>query len=70
VVKAFNTIFATDFTHPTREGEQIKTFIAGDDREAIETVSEIATAMGFKPVLCGSLSASRNLEQMMLQLIE
>ena len=61
VVKAFNTIFATDFTQAIKGGKQIKTFIAGDDQEAVQTVSEMATAMGFKPVLCGSLSASRNI---------
>jgi predicted dinucleotide-binding enzyme len=70
VVKAFNTIFSTDFTHAIKESKQIKTFIAGDDQEAVQTVSEMATAIGFKPVACGSLSASRNIEQMMLQLIE
>jgi 8-hydroxy-5-deazaflavin:NADPH oxidoreductase len=70
VVKAFNTIFATDFTQPIKEGKQIKTFIVGDDQEALQTVSEMATAMGLKPVLYGNLSASRNLEQMILQLIE
>ena len=70
VVKAFNTIFATDFTQRIKEGNQIKTFIAGDDQEALQTVSEMATTMGLKPVLCGSLSAGRKLEQMILQLIE
>jgi NADPH-dependent F420 reductase len=70
VVKAFNTIFATDFTQPGKEGKQIKTFIAGDDEEAIQTAGELATAMGFKPIFCGNLSASRSIEQMMPQLIE
>src|SRR5678815_4034134 len=70
VVKAFNTNFSTDFTPAIKESKQIKTFIAGDDQEAVQTVSEMATAIGFKPVLCGNLSASRNIEQMMLQLIE
>ena len=37
---------------------------------AIILVLIMATAIGFKPVLCGNLSASRNIEQMMLQLIE
>jgi len=70
VVKAFNTNFSTDFTPAIKESKQIKTFIAGDDQEAVQTVSEMATAIGFMPVLCGNLSASRNIEQMMLQLIE
>ena len=70
VVKAFNTIFSTDFTQASEESKQIKTFIAGDDQEAVQTVSDMATAIGFEPVVCGSLSASRTIEQMMLQLIE
>jgi NADPH-dependent F420 reductase len=70
VVKAFNTIFSTDFTQALKESKQIKTFIAGDDQEAVQTVSDMATAIGFEPVVCGSLSASRTIEQMMLQLIE
>jgi len=70
VVKAFNTIFSTDFTQALKECKQIKTFIAGDDQEAVQTVSDMATAIGFEPVVCGSLSASRTIEQMMLQLIE
>jgi NADPH-dependent F420 reductase len=70
VVKAFNTNFSTDFTPAIKGSKQIKTFIAGNDQEAVQTVSEMATAIGFKPVLCGNLSASRNIEQMMLQLIE
>ena len=70
VVKAFNTIFAADLTTRIKEGEQVKTFIAGDDQEALQTVSEIAAAMGLKPVLCGNLSSARKIEQMMLQLME
>ena len=70
VVKAFNTIFACEFAQATTTEKQTKTFIAGNDKEALETVSEIAIAIGLTPVLCGSLSAARNLEQMMLQLIE
>ena len=70
VVKAFNTIFATDLTHTIKESKQIKTFIAGNDQEALQTVSEMITAMGLKPVLFGSLSAARKLEEMIVQLIE
>ena len=70
VVKALNTIFATDLTQAIKESKQIKTFIAGDDQEALQTVSEMITAMGLNPVLYGSLTAARKLEQMILQLIE
>jgi hypothetical protein len=70
VVKAFNTVFACDITQPHKEGQQAKTFIAGDDKEAVQAAYELAVVMGFKPVLCKDLTAARNLEQMFLQLIE
>jgi predicted dinucleotide-binding enzyme len=70
VVKAFNTIFACDLTQSSATEKQIKTFIAGDDKEALQVVSEMAISMGLKPVLAGGLSQSGNLEQMVLQLIE
>jgi len=70
VVKAFNTVFACDLMQSTGTEKQIKTFIAGDDKEALQVVSEMAISMGLKPVLAGSISQSSNLEQMMLQLIE
>jgi len=70
VVKAFNTIFSTDLTQPNRDNKEVKTFLAGNDQEAVQTAAEMAIAMGLTPVICGGLSASRNLEEMMLQLIE
>jgi hypothetical protein len=70
VVKAFNTVFAADISRPNVEGKQEKTFLAGNDNEALQIVGELATVMGFKPVLCGSLSDAKKLEQMILQLIE
>jgi hypothetical protein len=70
VVKAFNTIFARAFAHPLKEGKQEEAFIAADDPEALQIVSEMATVMGFKPVLYEKLSSARKLEQMGLQLIE
>jgi 8-hydroxy-5-deazaflavin:NADPH oxidoreductase len=70
VVKAFNTVFACELTQHTATEKQIKTFIAGDDKEALQVVSEMSVSMGLKPVLAGSISQSRNLEQMVLQLIE
>ena len=70
VVKAFSTIFAADLNRSDKERNQIKTFIAGDDQEALQTVNEMAIAMGLQPVSCGNLSAARKIENMMLQLIE
>jgi hypothetical protein len=70
VVKAFNTVFACDITRPVQEGKHAQTFIAGDDKEALQSVSELAVLMGFNPVLSGGLPAARRLEHMVLQLIE
>lgn len=70
VVKAFNTVFSGDFSQPLIDGKKADCFIAGDDDEAVETVSEIVAAAGFNPIISGKLSASRTLENMTLLLIQ
>lgn len=70
VVKAFNTIFSADFVQPIVEGKQIDSFIAGNDEEAVKTVSELASVAGFNPMVAGDLSASRTLENMTVMLIQ
>jgi NADPH-dependent F420 reductase len=70
VVKAFNTIFSRDFSQPLISGKQADCFIAGDDEEAVQTVSELVAAAGFNPVIAGKLSASRTLESMTVLLIQ
>jgi len=69
VIKAFNTTFAADFSQPVIDGKQADSFIAGNDLEALETVSELVATAGFNPVIAGDLSVSRTLEQMQLLLI-
>jgi 8-hydroxy-5-deazaflavin:NADPH oxidoreductase len=69
VVKAFNTTFAADFQTPVIAGKQVDAFIAGNDEEALETVSELVSTAGFNPVLAGELAVSRTLENMQLLLI-
>ncbi|MCO5240780.1 MAG: NAD(P)-binding domain-containing protein [Chitinophagaceae bacterium] len=69
VVKAFNTTFAADFAQPVIDGKRVDAFIAGNDNDALETVSEIVQAAGFNPVIAGDLSVSRILENMQLLLI-
>lgn len=65
VIKAFNTVgadmmYKPDFElHPTM-------FIAGDDAEAKNQVSSIATLFGWEPLDSGPLAASRELEAMAL----
>jgi NADPH-dependent F420 reductase len=70
VVKAFNTTFAADFTNPVIDGKKVDAFIAGDDEEALQTVSEIVSTAGFNPVIAGDLTVSRTLENMQLLLIQ
>jgi len=70
VVKAFNTTFAADFSTPVISGQQVDAFIAGNDQEALQTVTELVTTAGFNPVVAGDLSVSRTLEQMALLLIQ
>lgn len=70
VVKAFNTIFSADFAQPIVDGKQIDSFIAGNDKEAVQTVSELVSIAGFNPIIAGDLSASRTLENMTVILIQ
>ena len=70
VIKAFNSIFARDFNQPIIEGNQVDTFIAGSDQDALDTVSELVSTAGFNPIVAGPLSASRTLENMQLLLIQ
>jgi NADPH-dependent F420 reductase len=69
VVKAFNSTFAADFNAPVIGGQTIDAFIAGDDEEALETVTGLVKSAGFNPVVAGGLSASGTLERMQLLLI-
>jgi NADPH-dependent F420 reductase len=69
VVKAFNTTFAADFVQPVIDGKRVDAFIAGNDNDALEVVSEIVQTAGFNPVIAGNLFVSRVLENMQLLLI-
>ncbi len=69
VVKAFNTTFAGDFSTPVIDGKKVDSFIAGNDEEALQTISELVTTAGFNPIVAGDLSVSRTLEAMQLLLI-
>lgn len=70
VIKAFNTTFAADFSTPVINSKQADAFIAGDDEEALQTVSELVSTAGFNPIVAGKLPASRTLEYMQLLLIQ
>jgi NADPH-dependent F420 reductase len=70
VIKAFNTTFAADFSIPVIDGKQVDAFIAGNDEDALQTVSEIVSTAGFNPIVAGDLAVSRTLENMQLLLIQ
>ena len=70
VIKAFNTTFAADFASPVINGQQVDAFIAGNDADALETVSELVQTAGFNPIVSGDLTVSRMLESMQLHLIQ
>lgn len=70
VVKTFNTTFAADFMSPVIDGKRADAFIAGNNGDAVETVSGIVKAAGFNPIIAGDLTASRTLERMQLLLIQ
>lgn len=69
IIKAFNTTFAADFSQPVIDGKRADAFIAGDDDEALETVTALVKTAGFNPIIAGELSVSRTLENMQLLLI-
>ncbi|RYZ53104.1 MAG: NADP oxidoreductase [Sphingobacteriales bacterium] len=70
VVKAFNTTFAADFASPVIDGKQTDAFVAGNDEEAVATVTDLVRAAGFNPIAAGTLQVSRTLENMQLLLIQ
>lgn len=64
IVKAFNTVFA-DIMVPeklSRNGQQVTTFLCGDDSAAQMAVSELAKSLGFEPIDAGPLRNSRYTE--------
>jgi hypothetical protein len=69
VVKAFNTVFAQNQSIGKVGNEQLTAFIAGDDLKAKQTVAQLARDIGFDPLDCGSLKASRYLEAMGIMII-
>ena len=63
VVKAFNTVFASRYAAPTEAGTPLQVLVAGDDEAAKQTVSELASSLGFAPLNAGGLRQARALEE-------
>jgi len=66
VVKTFNTAFMEKFVSPVLEDKTADTFIAGNNGDAVEAVSELVKSAGFNPFVVGDLSMSRALERIQL----
>jgi len=62
VVKAFNTLFASNQVDPSAEGVQLDGFVAGDDEAAKATVLDLVRSIGLRPVDVGPLVRARQLE--------
>ncbi len=62
VVKAFNTLFASNQADPIVDGVRLDGFVAGDDAEAKATVLALVASIGLDPVDVGPLSRARQLE--------
>jgi 8-hydroxy-5-deazaflavin:NADPH oxidoreductase len=64
VVKAFNTVFASNQSDPIVEGIQLDGFVAADDATARATVLELVASIGLRPIDAGPLSRAQQLEQL------
>jgi predicted dinucleotide-binding enzyme len=64
VVKAFNTLFATNTANPAGHGTQLDSLFATDDEAAKDAVCGLSGSIGFRPVHVGPLAAARELEAM------
>lgn len=64
VVKAFNTVFASNQADPIVDGLQLDGFVAADDASAKATALELVASIGLRPIDAGPLSRAQQLEQM------
>ena len=62
VVKAFNTLFASNQAEPILDDVQLDGFVAGDDAEATATVIALVESIGLNAINAGPLVRARQLE--------
>ena len=62
VVKAFNTLFASNQSRPITGGVQLDGYVAGDDAAAKAQVLDLVASIGLNPVDVGPLVRARQLE--------
>lgn len=64
IVKAFNTVFASNQADPVVEGIQLDGFVAADDATAKVTILELVASIGLRPIDAGPLARAQQLEQL------
>lgn len=64
VVKALNTVFASNQADPIVDGIQLDGFVAADDPAAKAVVLELVASIGLRPIDAGPLSRAQQLEQL------
>lgn len=64
VVKAFNTVFASNQAEPRVDSLAADGFVAADDEHARATALEIVRSIGLRPIDAGPLRRARQLEAM------
>ena len=64
VVKAFNTVFASNQVDPIVDGIQLDGFVASDDAAAKAVTLELVASIGLRPIDAGSLERAQQLEQL------
>lgn len=62
VVKAFNTTLAGPLAVGTIDGKELDVFVAGDDQDAKNKVSDVIKTSGMRPIDVGPLANARHLE--------
>lgn len=69
MVKAFNTVFASNQSTGRVGEEALTLFVAGDDKKAKQITMRLGVDIGFEPVDVGPLKAARYLEPMAMLII-
>jgi len=64
VVKAFNTLFASNQADPILDDVQLDGFVAGDDAASKASVLSLVASIGLEPVDVGPLARARQLESL------
>jgi NADPH-dependent F420 reductase len=62
VIKAFNTLFASNQDDPITDGVRLDGYVAGDDLASKTQVLELVRSIGLEPVDVGPLARARQLE--------